>query len=148
MGQRRHTVGGGEISSVGSYEGACRKARTGGIFQRVHRRLYRRRGREREIEKERDPISMSERGGFGSRCWRGKGGRRAGDGGRERDGDRGGEKEKKYGGGGCTATRPPSPSVSHPIVNSKAVLDPSPCVLVRESCFTRCFWLLYSARGC
>lgn len=54
-------------------------------------------GQEREREKGRQtPISASEKGDL-VRVGGGEGGRRA----RERDGDRGGEKENEYGGGGC-----------------------------------------------
>jgi len=58
------------------------------------------REKQTEKQKERDPISTSERGSS-IRVGGGEGGRRAGDGARERDGDRGREKENKYGGGGC-----------------------------------------------
>lgn len=46
------------------------------------------------------------------------------------------EREKKHGGGGCCGLRGRHHHPFHPIVNAKAVPDLSPCVLVRESCFT------------
>lgn len=147
MGQRRYTVGGGcrgEISSAGSHEGAYRKARSGGILQRVHRRYIAGGAREREKERERLRSRRRRR-----EIWFALEGERV-DGARESGTEIEVERKRtSMGAVAATATRPPSPSVSHPIVYcSKAVPDPSPCVLVRESCFTRCFWLLYSARGC
>lgn len=151
--ERRHTVGGGcrgEISSAGSYEGACRKARSGGIYSSVSIVVYIVGGGEGGGE-EREPISPLSGRGDSARIGGGEGGRREGERATVRASAtemEGARKRRSMGAVAATATRPPSPSVSHPIVNSKAVPDPSPCVLVRESCFTRCFWLLYSARGC
>lgn len=156
--ERQHTVGGGcrgEISSAGSSEGACRKARSGGRdIPACPSSFISPKGQERERERRSESRSL-----FFSLFRYRRGEIRFVLEGERVDGERatvrasateieGERKRRSMGAVAATATRPPSPSVSHPIVNSKAVPDPSPCVLVRESCFTRCFWLLYSARGC